>query len=82
MATHMQTAIHTKQILRRKHLEALIGLSRSTIYSRLDPESPHFDADFPKPINLGSGKNPPVGWLQSEVETWLDAQITASRKAA
>lgn len=70
-------------ILRRRHVEARTGLSRSTIYSRLNPKSPNYDPTFPKPIELGHGmKNPPVGWLESEVESWLAAQIEFSRKAA
>lgn len=71
------------RILRRKQIETRTGLSRSTIYSRLNPKSPNYDPTFPKPIELGRGmKNPPVGWLESEVESWLTAQIEQSRKAA
>lgn len=80
MAAQIQSAL---TILRRKQVEARTGLSRSTIYSRLNPKSPNYDPTFPKPIELGRGmKNPPVGWLESEVESWLTAQIEQSRKAA
>lgn len=70
------------RILRRVQLEAKIGLSRSAIYERMDGESRYYDPDFPKPINLGNGKNPPVGWIEHEVDAWLNAQIAKSRSAA
>ncbi|MCK6411482.1 MAG: AlpA family phage regulatory protein [Azonexus sp.] len=86
MAARNEAAIKEAKeirILRRKQLEDRTGLSRSTIYARLNPKSPSYDPTFPKPIELGHGmKNPPVGWLESEVESWLTAQIEMSRKAA
>ena len=68
-------------ILRRKQLEARIGLGRSSIYDRINPESRYYDPTFPKPIKLGSGKNPPVGFIEAEVNAWLNAQISKSRAA-
>lgn len=80
MAEQLNTAL---RIIRRKQLEDRTGLSRSTIYARLNPKSSNYDPTFPKPIELGHGmKNPPVGWLESEVENWLTAQIEMSRKSA
>jgi prophage regulatory protein len=70
------------RILRRKQLEDRTGLSRSTIYARLNPKSTNYDPTFPKPIELGHGmQNPPVGWIEAEVDAWLSAQIEKSRKA-
>lgn len=66
------------QIIRRRHLEARLGLSRSTIYDKINPKSPRYDASFPKPIRLGGAA---VGWLAHEVDAWLNRQIEASRKA-
>ncbi len=69
-------------IIRRKQLEARIGLSRSSIYARINSKSSSFDPTFPKPIPLGSGMlNPPVGWLEVEVDAWLAAQLQKARKA-
>lgn len=64
-------------ILRRRDLEARIGLSRSTLYDRLNPRSPRYDASFPTPIRLGNGAA--VGWLAHEVDDWLSQQIKNSR---
>lgn len=66
-------------ILRRKQVEAIIGLSRSAIYERMDPASPYFDPEFPKPIRLGGNS---VGWIESEIQAWLQGCLDASRKVA
>ena len=49
------------------------GLSRSTIYLRVS------QGTFPKPVSLGGRA---VGWLEAEIQEWLQRQIEASRKAA
>lgn len=63
-------------IERRRDLEARLGLSRSTIYDKINAKSPRYDATFPKPIRLGGCA---VGWLRHEVDDWLNRQIEASR---
>jgi len=35
---------------------------------------------FPKPISLGRGGRS-VGWIESEIEDWLQQQINTSRDA-
>jgi len=53
-------------ILRRKQVEKRTGLSRSTIYLRIQ------EGTFPRPVNLGSRA---VGWLENEIEAWLAARL-------
>jgi prophage regulatory protein len=65
-------------IVRRRDLEARLGLSRSTIYDKINAKSPRYDPTFPKPIRLGGSA---VGWLVHEVNEWLAGQIEASRKS-
>lgn len=65
----------SKKMLRIKELTARVGLSRSSIYSKLDPGSAAFDPTFPKQIKLGSRA---VAWLEDEVEAWLD-QLASHR---
>ena len=60
----------TISILRRREVEARTGLRRSTLYLRIA------DGKFPTPINLGGRA---VGWLESEIEQWLQQQIASSR---
>ncbi|MGB0221308.1 MAG: helix-turn-helix transcriptional regulator [Sinimarinibacterium flocculans] len=64
-------------ILRRRDLEARLRLSRSTIYDKINPNSPRYDASFPKPIPLGGAA---VGWLAHEVDDWLNRQIETRGK--
>lgn len=54
------------KILRRPVVEDLTGLSRSTIYLRIQ------EGTFPRPINLGARA---VGWLENEIEAWLASRI-------
>ena len=60
-------------ILRLPSVRARTGLSRSTIYLRMS------EGSFPKPIALGGRA---VGWIEAEINDWLNQQIEASRKAA
>ncbi|WP_096366188.1 helix-turn-helix transcriptional regulator [Thiohalobacter thiocyanaticus] len=60
-------------ILRLPAVKARTGLSRSTIYLRIS------EGSFPKPVSLGGRA---VGWVEAEVNAWLNRQIEASRKAA
>jgi prophage regulatory protein len=52
------------KILRLKDVTAAVGLSRSSIYSRLA------EGSFPRPVKLGARA---VGWYQSDVQAWLDS---------
>ena len=53
-------------ILRRKQVEERTGLSRSTIYLRIQ------EGSFPRPVNLGARA---VGWLENEIEEWLVVRL-------
>lgn len=69
------------RIIRRKQVEARTGLSRSTIYAKLrhNPKRPSdYDPTFPRQISVGAKS---VGWIESEIDAWLTAQIEKSRKA-
>lgn len=54
-------------ILRRREVERRVGLTRSPLYARIA------SGDFPRPVPLGPGRA--VGWIESEVDEWLAAQI-------
>ena len=69
--THANPPVPSQvSILRRRAVQARTGLSRSTIYRRAA------EGTFPQPVHLG-GKT--VGWIESEIQSWLEAQIAASR---
>ncbi len=63
----------THTILRLPAVKTSTGLSRSTIYLRVS------QGTFPKPVSLGGRA---VGWLEAEIQEWLQRRIEASRKAA
>jgi len=58
-------------ILRLPDVKARTGLSRSTIYLRIK------EGKFPYPIGLGPRA---VGWVESDVENWLDQRIAESKR--
>lgn len=59
-------------ILRLPAVKARTGLSRSTIYLRVA------EGTFPKPVSLGGRA---VGWIEAEIQQWLEQRIEASREA-
>lgn len=54
--------------IRRREVESLTGLSRTTIYDMMNR------GDFPRPVKL-TGKA--VGWPESIVVEWLESRPTA-----
>ena len=63
----------THTILRLPAVLARTGLSRSTIYLRVS------EGSFPAPVSLGDRA---VGWIEAEIQEWLEQRIEASRKAS
>ena len=61
------------RFLRLPEVLARTGLSRSTIYVRLE------QGRFPRPVSLGARA---VGWIESEVDEWIRARIEESRDGA
>ena len=61
------------KMIRRRQVESLTGLSRSTIYAGVAAGT------FPKQIQLGPQA---VGWLASEIDAWLRERVAASRDKA
>ena len=51
------------KILRRKDVEEIVGLSRSTIYKLMSTGA------FPSSIRLGPRA---VGWRLSDIEAWIE----------
>jgi prophage regulatory protein len=59
-----------QSFLRLSAVQAITGLSRSTIYARVG------EGKFPKPISLGDRA---VGWIENEIADWINEQIPTSR---
>ncbi len=58
-------------ILRLPEVKRNTGLSRSTLYLKIA------QGTFPKPVSLGARA---VGWLEAEIQEWLQQRIEASRE--
>jgi prophage regulatory protein len=52
----------TIRILRRRAVEEIVGIGRSTLYAWVA------DGKFPRPVRLGVRA---VGWRESDVLAWL-----------
>lgn len=57
-------------ILRRKAVEQITGLSKSSIYAGIQ------NGTFPMPIRLTANS---VGWVSHEIQNWLQEKVN-SRK--
>jgi len=56
-------------LLRRKQVEALTGLARSTLYKLIG------ESKFPKPVQITDGGA--VAWRSDAVAAWIDSRVTA-----
>lgn len=65
-------ATPSNTVLRLPAVIARCGLCGSSIYARIQ------SGEFPRPIRIGKRA---VGWLESEVESWLAEKVKASRPA-
>ena len=57
-----------KRFLRLPEVERRVGLKTSLIYEMMR------DGEFPKPYSLGRRA---VGWLEDEIDGWMDQRIAA-----
>lgn len=71
----MSTQVAGPRIIRLKKLTEKLGLSRSTIYDRMNPKSPRYDVTFPRPINLGGTA---IGWIDREITDWIEMRVQES----
>jgi prophage regulatory protein len=61
------------KILRLPHVKGCCGLGRSSIYAGVK------NGTFPAPISLGERA---VGWLESEIMTWIETRKVARQQVA
>lgn len=60
-----------QEAIKRLHdICEITGLSKTSIYRMMDA------GNFPKSVKLGVRS---VGWLQSEVDTWISNRVKQSR---
>lgn len=56
-------------ILRRAEVLKKVGLSKTTLQSLMDA------GEFPKPVKLCGPDARAVGWVDAEVQSWIDQKI-------
>ena len=62
-----------KKILRLRAAKDWTGLSRSTIYAMMK------NGTFPKSLSLGARA---IGWLESDIQAWIDSRVSISKDGA
>ena len=60
-----------KTFIRRKALEAKLGLSCSTIYAMMAADK------FPRPIKIGRRA---VGWRNTDIQAWVRSKVDAANE--
>jgi prophage regulatory protein len=60
-----------EKILRLNSVKEITGLSRSSIYLMIQR------GEFPKNIRLNNFRA--VGWLENEIQDWIQTRITSGR---
>ncbi|MEB3755173.1 helix-turn-helix transcriptional regulator [Acinetobacter sp. MD2(2019)] len=68
----------THRMMRMGDLKQLIGLSRSSVYDKMNPKSKRYDPSFPRPIKLSLSA---VGWFEQDVIDWLNSKKADETRA-
>lgn len=64
-------------LLRLRQVCAKLSVSRSTIYSWLNPKSPYFRPEFPSPLKLGGRA---IFWTEAAINEWIAEAISCSKR--
>lgn len=63
----------TEAFLRLPEVSRRVGFSKSRLYALISK------GQFPQPIRIGQRAS---AWLESEIDAWIAARVSASRGAA
>jgi prophage regulatory protein len=66
-------------LLSIRQISARLGISKSTIYRRLDHKDKLYDPKFPRPLKVGETT---TRWIENEVTEWIENLIKTQRNAA
>lgn len=50
------------------------GLSRSSLYDKLDEKSPRYDVTFPRPVHLSERS---IAFSEQEITEWIENKLAA-----
>ncbi|EKM8121281.1 AlpA family phage regulatory protein [Enterobacter hormaechei] len=68
-ASQKKNYVNPVKMLRIKDVMEKLSIARATIYDWLNDKSPRYDPTFPIQRRLGTKS---VGWLESELDDWLN----------
>ncbi|MGE6287782.1 helix-turn-helix transcriptional regulator [Aeromonas media] len=66
----MNSTTRLERILRTPEVLELLGISRSSLYGKINPKAKQFDASFPRPLKLGASS---IGWRLSSLMAWIES---------
>lgn len=70
-------SLNMATLMRVREVMAATGLSRSGIYSKMNPKDRlRYDPTFPKSVKISDCS---VAWVREEVMQWIESRIDASR---
>lgn len=61
-------------VIRMTALLEALGVSRTSVYGFMDPDSSQYVPDFPLPIRLGHGERSAMGWRLDELTDWINSR--------
>lgn len=76
--TNQRRAIRLPKVLN------MLGISKSTLYSRLNPASPYYDEAMPRPFKLGNSQDAdrcPSVWWENELAVYLELRASVSQRS-
>lgn len=73
----LQRAPLQDQAIRLPEVLSIVGISKSTLYARLNARLPSYDPRVPKPFKLGASDRSPSAWWRSEVMAYVRSCATA-----
>jgi len=79
MKSPTQQGAVVRRLLRRRQVEQALGLSKSTIYARMDKNSSQYDPAMPRSIKIGVTS---IAFIEAEINAYIDHLIATSRGAA
>ena len=66
------------RIIRIKTVCEKAGISRATVWAKLNPKDRRHDKTFPRPFRL-SDTAKAVGWLEAEIDEWINHRAQSGR---
>lgn len=73
----------SRRAIRLPDVLDMVGISKSSLYSRINPASPYYDESMPKPFKLGQSRNAdraPSVWWEDEWLAYLETCSDVSRR--